>query len=233
MFDGGSFFKTFEEYNLRFGIVPKTATKREDVVWIDTGEKGAVVHPLNAWEEDDGTIVLWTPFCSNLVIDLETTDINKFDMVEYRFDPNNGKLLSKEVVDDTVNVEFSAVQNMGEFNQYGYTAIQDPLTPGEGSFAGICFWDMSDRTFQTVYFDEHEVGGEPLVAQDETDGTVYVGTYTYHQKTEESYFVLYHGETTELVCRIRMPHRVPYGFHGKWLSWNELRGHFDRHEIEE
>ena len=153
-------------------------------------------------------------------------------MVEYRFDPG-GKLLSKEVIDDTVNVEFSVVPNMGEFSRYGYTAIQDPSTPGEGSFSGICFWDMAERTFQTVYHDEDEVGGEPMVAQDEVDGTVYVGTYTYNMKDKKSYFVLYHGETAEVVCRILMPHRVPYGFHGEWISMNELRGHFRRHGMEE
>ena len=53
--------------NLRFGIIPKSATSKEETIWIDTGSPGAIVHPLNSLEADeDGTIVIWTPFCEDL-----------------------------------------------------------------------------------------------------------------------------------------------------------------------
>ena len=70
IFDGGSHFRTKPDHNLRFGLIPKTA------------------HLLNAWEninDKSGApiIVLWTPFCENLNIDLEINDgINQFVMKE-------------------------------------------------------------------------------------------------------------------------------------------------------
>lgn len=230
MFDGGSFFKTKEDYNLRFGLVPKSASSREEVIWIDTGKPGAVVHPLNAWEDDDddGTIVLWTPYCDNLVIDLATDDVNTFHMVEYRLNPRTGECV-KTVVDDTINVEFSVVPTMGRFARYGYTAIQDKATPGEGSFSGFCVWDMSNRSHRAVYYADNEVGGEPLVLQQDGDATTYIGTHVYNMVEEQTYFLLYDGETTDLICRLRMPHRVPFGFHGAWISGRDLQGHFERH----
>ena len=79
---------TKEAFNLQFGLVPKTAKRQENVIWTDTGRPGAIVHPLNAWEEEDGTVVIRTPHAENLVIDLDTEDINTFDMVEYRLDPS-------------------------------------------------------------------------------------------------------------------------------------------------
>lgn len=230
MFDGNSFFRTKSDYNLRFGVIPITATTQEEVIWIDTGEPGAVVHPINAWEDKDGSIVLWTPFCENLIIDLETDDINRFNVVEFRMDPKTGKI-SKKVIDDSINVEFSVVRQTGTFTQYGYTAIQDTSTPGEGSFAGLCIWDMIEYSYKAIYFPKNEVGGEPMVAWDKENDETYVGTYTFNMKENQSYFVLYHGETGELVCRLKMPSRVPYGFHGQWISSHDLENHFEHHNM--
>ncbi|KAL7535928.1 hypothetical protein ACHAXR_006813 [Thalassiosira sp. AJA248-18] len=235
MFDGGSYFRTNRNYNLRFGIIPKAATSREEVVWIDTGKPGGIVHPLNAWEEDDGTIVLWTPLCDHLVVDLDTDEINKFNMVEYKFklDPDlkSGKVISEEVIDAQMNIEFSAVPDMGMFTRFGYTAIQDPNTPGEGSFSGFCIWDMVERKIhKAVYYNDNEVGGEPMLVNDDNNQT-YVGTYIYNLKEEQTYFLLYDGTTAELVTRLKMPHRVPFGFHGLWVSGEELEGHFEHHGV--
>ena len=230
MLGGGSFFKTDPEYNFRFGIMPKKATNANEVVWFDIGGPGGIVHPLNSWEEDDGTIVIWTPFCDNLVVDLESEDINRFCMMEFRLNPTTGQVISKEVIDDSVNVEFSVAPAMGRFVRYGYTAIQDPSTPGEGSFTGFCIWDMKERKLaQKVYYDG--LGGEPAVITTPDGEVSYVGAYV--QKDGCTYFDLYDGETTERVARLKMPGRVPYGFHGLWINGEELRDHFEFHLLQQ
>ena len=223
MFDGRSFFRTKSNYNLRFGVIPITATTKEEVIWMDTGKQGAIVHPINAWEDKDGTIVMWTPYCENLVIDLETDNFNKFNVVEFRMNPKTGKV-SKKVIDNSMNVEFSVVRQTGTFTRYGYTAIQD------GSiFVGLCIWDMTERSYKAIYFPNHEAGGEPIVAWDKENDQTFVGTYTFNMKENQSYFVLYDGETGKLVCRLKMPSRIPYGFHGQWISGDDLRIHFEHH----
>ena len=40
LFKGGSFFKNNQDYTLRFGLIPKNATSRDDVIWIDSGQAG-------------------------------------------------------------------------------------------------------------------------------------------------------------------------------------------------
>jgi 9-cis-epoxycarotenoid dioxygenase len=205
--------------------MPKTATSVDNVQWFDTGAPGGIVHPLNSWEEDDGTIVIWTPFCDNLVVDLESDEINKFNMVEFRLNPKTGEVI-KELIDDSINVEFSVAPKMGSFVRYGYTAIQDPSTPGEGSFAGFCVWDMVERKLHSkVLYDGY--GGEPTIIESPEDNRVYVGVYV--QKGDDSYFDLYDGETTELVVKLKMPARVPYGFHGLYITGDELRNHIQHH----
>ena len=33
----------------------------------------------------------------------------------------------------------------------------------------------------------------------------------------------------KVICRMKMPHRVPFGFHGEWIPGDTLRKHFDYH----
>ncbi len=90
LFMGGSFFRNNQDFTLKFGLIPKNAKSREEVIWIDSGQCGAIVHPLHAWEEvvedDRGgatctVIKLWAPESKDLDLDLEK--LNIFHMTEY------------------------------------------------------------------------------------------------------------------------------------------------------
>lgn len=120
LFYGGSFFKHDEKHSLKFGVIPKDATSRDEVIWIDSNESGAIVHPLHAWEEveevynrEDGTLIssrtivkLWSPFSKDLELDLNKA--NTFHMIEYSIDID-AKSVTREVIDDTINSEFSVM----------------------------------------------------------------------------------------------------------------------------
>jgi len=170
--------------------------------------------------------------CEDLVIDLETEDINTFRMVEYKLDPlkNGGELIGIKVVDETINVEFTIIPNMGQFNHYGYTSIQNKSTPGEWSFSGFCIWDMVSQTHLDLYYPKDEVGGEPILDQDDNQQNTYVGVYLFNIVEGKRYFALYDGKTAELVCRLKMPCRVPFGFHGQWIPEKELHDHHELHD---
>lgn len=45
-------------------------------------------------------------------------------------------------------------------------------------------------------------------------------TYVQDEAAGESFMVVYDARTmaSEPVARVRLPQRVPYGFHGEWLS---------------
>jgi 9-cis-epoxycarotenoid dioxygenase len=231
MFMGGSFFRNNEDYNLRFGVFPKTATSREEVQWFDTGTAGAIIHPLNSWEDKDGTLVIWSPFCKDPDLDLDNPDfLNKFEMKEFRLDLSKGTI-AQEVIDDSTNIEFCNTPVFGRFTRFGYAAIQDESTLGEGSFAGFTVWDMEKRKLHaSVRYDSKEAGGEVVVIPRAGRDDCYIGVYLHNIEEDQSYFAVYDGTTTELIVRLKMPHRVPYGFHGVWLSEEELQSHFDHHE---
>jgi len=257
-------------------LIPKNATSRDDVIWIDSGEAGAIVHPLHAWEEvtekyQDGqlassqtTIKLWTPFCKDLKLDLEKS--NTFHMMEYTIDVNT-KTVSQEVIDDTINSEFATMppkmpispssggassnilpfgtsheantngsitkehSTLSVHDRYGFTAIFGD----NGHFTGYAKWDMVKRSLHsTVYYDNGDIGGEPMAVrtkkEDTDEDALYVGSYVYNEEENQSYFVLYDGETNEQVCRLKMPSRVPYGFHGTFISGEDFKDHFQYHD---
>ena len=277
LFYGGSFFKN-TKHSLKFGVIPKNnATSQEDVIWIDSNESGAIVHPLHAWEEvteefeEDGTtlissstiIKLWSPFSKDLELDLNKA--NTFHMIEYSIDVHS-KTVSREVIDDSINSEFSVmpprarssasmfvaapslaslpdlneiqvgnnetVRTMKKYStlsyedRFGFTAILGD----QGHFIGYAKWDLVRRRLDSkVYYDKKEIGGEPTVVR-ATNDKIYIGCYTYNEEESQSSFIIYDGDTNEKVCRLHMPYRVPYGFHGQFIPNEDLEKHFQYHE---
>ena len=275
MFYGGSFFKS-TKHSLKFGVIPKNTPNlsRDDVIWIDSNESGAIVHPLHAWEEveenyQDGELVssrtiikLWSPFSKDLELDLNKA--NMFHMVEYSIDVQS-KSVKREIIDDTINSEFSVMPHrakprspfvaapsfasltaMNEVkvandetvqsttkkystlsydDRFGFTAILGD----QGHFIGYAKWDFVRRRLdKTVYYGKEEIGGEPTVVRT-ADNKIYIGCYTYNEQESQSSFISYNGDG-EKVCRLKMPHRVPYGFHGQFISGEDLEKHFEYHE---
>ena len=257
LFLGGSFFRNNQDYTMKFGLIPKHAKTRDEVIWIDAGESGAIVHPLHAWEEEvvcseDGkartVIKLWTPVCKDLDLDLQKS--NTFHMTEYTIDPNT-KSVTAVVIDDTINSEFANMppplkespdggpkrigSNLSIHDHYGFTAIFGD----QGEFIGYAKWDMVSRCLDsTVYYAANEVGGEPMIVRAKSDDggeeeVVYVGSYVYNEDEDQSYFLLFDGDTNKQVCRLKMPSRVPFGFHGQFISDEQFVSHFDYHEARE
>ena len=68
---------------------------------------------------------------------------------------------------------------------------------------------------------------DPSKCDGEDDGFL-VG-YVHDEVKDVSDFVVYDAKTMSStpVCRLRMPRRVPYGFHGVHVSDNELRSHIN------
>lgn len=199
-------------------------------------------------------IKLWTPFCKDLELDLEKSNI--FHMVEFTIDPTF-QTVTKEVIDDTINSEFATmppvpsrltsstdsgvgcgtnrVSSLSTHERYGFTAIFGD----KGSFIGWAKWDMISRCLQsTVYYGPNETGGEPIVVRakkqttidEDIEDVIYVGSYVYNEEENQSYFLLFDGETNGQICRLKMPQRVPFGFHGQFISGEELDFHYRHHQ---
>jgi carotenoid cleavage dioxygenase-like enzyme len=228
MFESKMIFTWKEDANLYLILVSR---ETGEIKTFDTGSPHAIIHPLNAWELSDGTVVMWAPLGDHMELDLELGGTsNFFYMSEVRINPSSG-LVSIERIDAQYNQEFCNVRQdfYGRFARFGVAGISDAKTQ-DGGFRGFIIWDMQEKkAAKVVHYEKDEVGGEPVLlakpnSSDSRD--FYVGTFIYNEATGKSTFVLYEEE--KLVARLNLQHRVPYGFHGKWIPEEQLQSHIAR-----
>jgi carotenoid cleavage dioxygenase len=239
------FFTFRENANFSLGLLPRRRNAAlGDVQWLEFDSPHVLIHTLNAWEEADGTVVVWAPLGNNfsLTVDRKSNG-NVFHMAELRMHPMT-KIVTKEWIDTQNNVEFPRIRDecLGRsLCQYGYAGIMaEGEETGDGMFVGFVIYDLKRKSVHsTVRFPEGEFGGEPVVipkprSADTQDPSnkVYIGTFVFNVVDQASYVLLYDGETTshEPIARVLIPHRVPYGFHGGWVEESELRAHLEYHE---
>jgi len=257
MFDEkADFFSWNEHANLRIGLVPRISNttsaakpSTKDVRWMDVGKPYSIVHTLNAWEEDDGTVVLWAPLGESFGLSVDTkSSVNAFYMSEIRMNPATGDVSVHKVSNHSV--EFPRVRDdcLGRKCRYGFAGIMAAPEDegGDGAFKGFVSYDLIlKKVHAVVKYPKNEFGGEHVVIpklgssvknvddddeDNDDDGSkqVYLGTFVYNTEEEQSYFVLFDGDdatANKPVSRLRMPYRVPYGFHGLWVDGANLKAH--------
>lgn len=112
-----------------------------------------------------------------------------------------------------------------------YAAIGDPMPKISGVVKlDVTRGDRDDCTVARRMYGPGCYGGEPFfVARDpgdpeaeEDDG--YVVTYVHDEVAGESKFLVMDAKSPELevVAAVRLPRRVPYGFHGLFVKESDL-----------
>ncbi|MCD7470851.1 putative carotenoid cleavage dioxygenase 4, chloroplastic [Datura stramonium] len=217
----------------RLGVIPRYAKDESEMKWFDVPGFN-IVHAINAWDEDGGdTIVLVAPNILSVEHTLERMDMIHACVEKVKIDLKTG-MVSRHPV-STRNLDFGVINPayVGKKNKYVYAAIGDPMP----KVAGIAKLDVSvaevDRRDCIVacrLFGEGCFGGEPFfVAKnpnnptaDEDDG--YVVSYVHNEKTGESNFLVMDAKSPKLdiVAAVKLPRRVPYGFHGIFVRESDL-----------
>lgn len=241
----GGLFRWDEAHTLRVGFIPRGAgdVTVDAVRWVDTGARDFVFHAMNAWEEEDGTVVLWCPVSGRFEMAFsggtERDNNEPFHLVEYRIHPGTGAV-ERTPVNDGLRLEAPRVRadHLGRFSRYGFAGIVTADPTLEGTFAGFGTWDLVDRKLTaSVRFPEGEVGSEPVpVAKPGRSGSneAFIATYTHDVQRDVSYLLLFDAQSgsPEPIARLKMPHRVPFGFHGLWLDAPELQRHLAAQRLE-
>ena len=215
-------FRWNPDYGSRVGLLPRDGTAA-DIIWIDV-PVGYTFHPMNAYDTDDGHVVIdccvydrifdrdiLGPFGDEVVSRLE----------RWTLDPA-GRRATTTVIDETFN-EFPRHRGSlsGKPYRYGYCA--SPTTE-EGVGWPTLKHDL--HTGQRSVFDHGpgRAAGEPVfVAREagtaEDDG--WLITFVHDLKAGTAEFVVIDAqdfERTDYVARVPLPQRIPFGFHGNWVS---------------
>lgn len=224
----GQFPMMFEQdLPSRFGIIPRHGNNSE-VRWFET-PACYIFHTLNAYEEGDEVVLVACRMSSTNVFVTDESDRNPDGdiplLYRWRFNLNTGTVKEEQL--DDVPSEFPRVNEefVGRKTQYGYSAR---MTPGNlPVFDGLIKYDLNTGKSETHEFGLGRYGGEAvfaprLNASSEDDG--WLVTYVYDENTQTSELVVVDAQdlSGETIARVILPQRVPYGFHGAWVTESQL-----------
>jgi carotenoid cleavage dioxygenase-like enzyme len=218
----------------RFGIVPRHGDN-SSIRWFES-PACYVFHTLNAYEEGDEVVLLACRMNSTNVlgdsVDEATLDAPGVEveersrdssprLYEWRFNLKTGAVIEKPL--DDIASDFPRVneQHLGRPTRYGYTARISPQpTP---LFDGLIKYDLLSDRSQVHEFGKGRYGGEAVFVP-RPDGTAeddgWLLTFVHDQAENTSELVIVNAQdiTAQPVAQIKIPQRVPYGFHGVWIA---------------
>ncbi|WP_066384266.1 carotenoid oxygenase family protein [Anabaena sp. CA = ATCC 33047] len=211
----------------RFGIIPRHGDNN-NVRWFET-PSCYIFHTYNAYEDQDEVVLIACRMNSTTVLGADDAKIDTEADIprlhRWRFNLTTGKV-TEEMLDDAA-AEFPRVNEnlLGRFTRYGYAGkmAQSSLP----LFEGVIKYDFNSGKSQTHQFGEGRYGGETVFvprpsATNEDDG--WLVTYVHDTAEDSSELVVINAQDviSEPIARVLIPHRVPYGFHGAWVTEAQL-----------
>ena len=205
----------------RVGLLPRSGTA-DDIIWCDV-DPCYVFHPLNAFDAPDGTVVVDVCRYDSMMVDdfrgpfgdsLPTFDRWVIDPVARR--------VTETRIDDRPQEFPRHNPRVGlQRHRFGYTS---EVRPGTVNLHGaIIKLDVDAGTTEAHEFGAGRGGAEPVVvpkADAVAEDDCWILTVVYDAGTDSSELCILDAAdiTAPEVARIALPQRVPYGFHGNWVS---------------
>ncbi|KAL7243116.1 hypothetical protein ACSBR1_015518 [Camellia fascicularis] len=209
----------------RFGILSKNAINASDIIWVESPDTFCF-HLWNAWEEpeSDEVVVIGSCMTPPDSIFNECDQNLKSVLSEIRLNLRTGESTRRPIIQEQVNLEAGMVNRnkLGRKTQYAFLAIAEPW-PKVSGFAKV---DLSTGQVEKFLYGDRSYGGEPyFVPRDpnsdrEDDG--YVLAFVHDEKTSKSELQIINAMNLELEACVKLPSRVPYGFHGTFISSEDL-----------
>ncbi|MBV8347482.1 MAG: carotenoid oxygenase family protein [Mycolicibacterium sp.] len=203
------------KYPARVGVMPRDGGDA-DVRWFDV-EPCYVFHPMNAYDDGD-----------TIVLDV-VRHPKMFD--EDRLGPNEGPpTLDRWTVDladgkvrearfDDHGQEFPRVDErlVGKRYRYGYAPAVGEGVAGGGALLKHDF--LRGRTQSRSFGSEKALSEfvfHPSASDSAEDDGVLMG-YIYDRLVDRSELAILDAQTLQDIASVKLPHRVPTGFHGNWV----------------
>ena len=214
----------------RFGVIPRHGSG-DDVRWFEA-ESCYMYHTINAWETEDELVLVGCRIDNPLAPDDDRV-VPHIDVLrlaptlhEWRFDLRTGATHERRL--DDVLTEFPRMDNrrLGRPSRYAYSPRIAPEP--ELLFDGFVKYDTATGASETHEYGEGRYGGEtvfaPRVGATAADDDGYVLTFVTDAASGDSEVVVVEARRAadDPVCRVRIPQRVPIGYHSWWIDAAEL-----------
>nr|GMC72650.1 9-cis-epoxycarotenoid dioxygenase NCED1, chloroplastic-like [Ipomoea batatas]GME13072.1 9-cis-epoxycarotenoid dioxygenase NCED1, chloroplastic-like [Ipomoea batatas] len=226
MIHGGSPVVYDKNKVARFGVLNKYAKDSSEMKWIEVPDCFCF-HLWNAWEEPETEEIVVIGSCMTPPDSIfnECDEGLKSVLSEIRLNLKTGKSTRKPIIqnpEDQVNLEAGMVNRnkLGRKTRYAYLAIAEPW-PKVSGFAKVDLFTGEVKKF--IYGDE-KFGGEPMFlpgsSAAEDDG--YILAFVHDEKAWKSELQIVNAQTLKLEATVKLPSRVPYGFHGTFINAKDL-----------
>ncbi|KAH7435730.1 hypothetical protein KP509_06G077400 [Ceratopteris richardii] len=228
----------------RFGILPRDDADESRIIWVPVPDCFCF-HLWNAWEEEDEIVVIASCMTPADRIFNESTEGLQSVLSEIRLNRVTGTSVRRPLISD-MNLEAGQVNKnyLGRKSRYAYLAIADPWPkvsgiakidlqahkPGDDQQGNAGSSDGVDNIRVTKFwYPPNCYGGEPMFvprssdpSSEEDDG--FLLTFMHNENTGKSELLILDARSPSLetLARVKLPTRVPYGFHGTFIGSNEL-----------
>lgn len=212
-------------YRARVGLVPRGGTRpgpTGDVVWIDV-DPGYVFHPMNAYDDGDAVVVDVVVHPSMFAMVQDGPLDGPPRMERWVLDPVHG--FASTVLDDRPQ-EFPRIdeRRTGHRHRFGWAAgasIADLGATDPAARGSVLKYDLMAGTVDATDLGAGRVGGEfVFVPDDDRSGEDegWLLGYVADLATATSELLVLDASSMDEVASVRIPRRIPAGFHGNWVD---------------
>ncbi|EOA30163.1 hypothetical protein CARUB_v10013279mg [Capsella rubella] len=226
MIRGGSPVVYDKEKVARFGILDKYAEDSSKIKWIDAPDCFCF-HLWNAWEEPETEEVVVIGSCMTPPDSIfnESDENLKSVLSEIRLNLRTGESTRRPIISDgdqQVNLEAGMVNRnmLGRKTKFAYLALAEPW-PKVSGFAKV---DLATGEVKKHLYGDNRYGGEPLFLPGEggEEDEGHILCFVHDEKTWKSELQIVNAVSLEVEATVKLPSRVPYGFHGTFIGADDL-----------
>ncbi|XP_044461051.1 9-cis-epoxycarotenoid dioxygenase NCED2, chloroplastic-like [Mangifera indica] len=228
MITGGSPVMYDKKKKSRFGILAKNATDAKDIIWIESADTFCF-HLWNAWEEQESDEVVVIGSCMTPADSIfnECDESFKSMLSEFRLNLKTRESTRRPILcqSEQVNLEAGMVNRnrLGQKTRFAYLAIAEPW-PKVSGFAKV---DLSTGEVKKYIYGDRIYGGEPFFLPTDADNSAneddgYILAFVHNEKTWKSELQIVNAKNLHLEASVKLPSRVPYGFHGTFVQSKDL-----------
>ncbi|KAI5073067.1 hypothetical protein GOP47_0011080 [Adiantum capillus-veneris] len=228
----------------RIGVLPRYAKNESTIKWFELPTCYAF-HNVNAWEEED-EVVLYT--CRLPEVDLEMAagpvkeNYKTFqnELYEMRFNMKTGKASQRQLSLSAVDFPRVNEKYTGRKQQYAYCSMLEDSTKVKGlvkfdlwaepAFEGKSNIEVGGNVEGMIIFGQGRYGSEAIFVprspgEDEMEDDGYLICFVHDEGSGKSEVRIYDAKTMvpQPVGVVKLPCRVPYGFHAFFVSEEQLQ----------
>ncbi|MDG2303306.1 MAG: carotenoid oxygenase family protein [Candidatus Binatia bacterium] len=212
---GESVLKWEPELGTKVGVMPRDGTS-DDVVWIDA-DPSFVFHPMNAHTDGRKITAEMSQFVT-FPLGEAPPGGNPSTLTRWHIDLD-AKTVRYEQLDDA-EVEFPRVdeRRTGLRNRFGFCAGSGDAMRG---MSDLLRYDLESGRSDVHHLGEHAASSEPVFVprtDDAPEGDGFLLSVVYRGAERRSDLVVLDAQNLAdaPLATVKLPHRVPAGFHGNW-----------------